>query len=1185
NMSTDNCSIDTMVLDKMTFNCTNIGTNTITLTVTDVNGNSASGTAVVTVEDKINPIVLTKNITVQLDATGNATITPAAIDNVSSDNCGIATFDLDIKTFDCSNIGPNTVTLTVTDVNGNAASETAVVTVEDNINPIVLTKNITVQLDATGNATITPAEIDNVSSDNCAISSIDLDIKTFDCSNIGPNTVRLTVTDVNGNAATETAVVTIEDNINPIVLTKNITVQLDATGNATITPAAIDNVSSDNCGIATMDLNIKTFNCSNIGPNTVTLTVTDVNGNAASETAVVTVEDKIDPTVLTKNITVQLDATGNATITPAEIDNLSSDNCAILSIDLDIKTFDCSNIGPNTVTLTVTDVNGNTASETAVVTVEDNINPIVLTKNITVQLDATGNATITPAEIDNVSSDNCAISSIDLDIKTFDCSNIGPNTVTLTVTDVNGNAASETAVVTIEDKINPIVLTKNSTVQLDATGNATITPAEIDNVSSDNCGIATFDLDIKTFDCSNIGLNTVTLTVTDVNGNAATETAVVTIEDKIDPIVITQNITVQLNATGNATITPAAIDNVSSDNCGIATFDLDIKTFDCSNIGPNTITLTVTDVNGNAASETAVVTVEDNINPIVLTKNITVQLDATGNATITPAAIDNVSSDNCGIASMDLNIKTFNCSNIGPNTVTLTVTDVNGNTASETAVVTVEDKIDPTVLTKNITVQLDATGNATITPAEIDNLSTDNCRIDKLELDKTTFDCTNIGDNTVTLTVTDVNGNTATQTAVVTIEDKIKPTVITQNITVQLNASGTAVITSALIDNGSNDACTIDSIILDKTSFTCSDIGPNTVTLTVTDVNGNTASGVAVVTVEDKIKPTVITQDITISLSTIGTVSITANQIDNGSTDNCGIDKKELDKMIFDCTNIGINTVILTITDLNGNSEIGTAVVTILPVPEPIIPSLSQEFCSIDAPSIRDIDINDATNVKWFTDATSTQTLSLNASISNGIYYAATAYGNCYSNRIPVQISIKDAPAPTGNEIQYMCKEKETVITDLITNEQEVLWYTTATGGSPLSSTTILEDNNKYYASYIGSECESTKRLEVTVHVRYCDVSVNNGISANGDGKNDYFFVEGATTFPDNKLEIFNSWGGLVFEANRYGYNDNLFKGYGNKGVGSGAGLLPYGTYYYVFSFTNHDNKRITKKGFLHLNP
>ncbi|MDY8134625.1 HYR domain-containing protein [Aquimarina sp. 2201CG5-10] len=929
NGSSDACGIASLAIDINTFDCSNVGTNTVILTVTDTNGNSDTCTATVTVQDMVQPTVVCQDITVQLDATGNATITAAQIDNGSSDACGIASLALDTNTFDCGDVGTNTVTLTVTDTNGNSDTCTATVTVEDMVQPTVVCQDITVQLDATGNATITAAQINNGSSDACGIASLTLDTNTFDCSNVGANTVTLTVTDTNGNSDTCTATVTVEDNVNPTVVCQDITVQLDATGNATITTAQIDNGSTDACGIASLTLDNDTFDCSNVGANTVTLTVTDTNGNSDTCTATVTVEDMVQPTVVCQDITVQLDATGNATITTAQIDNGSSDACGITSLTLDNDTFDCSDVGTNTVTLTVTDTNGNSNTCTATVTVEDNVNPTVVCQDITVQLDATGNATITTAQIDNGSTDACGIASLTLDTDTFDCSNVGTNTVLLTVTDTNGNSDTCTATVTVEDNVNPTVVCQDITVQLDATGNAAITATQIDNGSSDACGIASLALDTNTFDCSNVGANTVTLTVTDTNGNSDTCTATVTVEDMVQPTVVCQDITVQLDATGNATITAAQIDNGSSDACGIASLTLDTNTFDCSDVGTNTVTLTVTDTNGNSDTCTATVTVEDMVQPTIVCQDITVQLDATGNAMITAAQIDNGSSDACGIASLAIDMDTFDCSNVGINTVTLTVTDTNGNTDSCTATVTVEDKVQPMIICQDITVQLDATGNATITAAQIDNGSTDACGIASLTLDTNTFDCSNIGVNTVILTVTDTNGNSDTCTATVTVEDNVNPTVVCQDITVQLDATGNATITAAQIDNGSSDACGIVSLTLDTDTFDCSDVGANTVTLTVTDTNGNSDTCTAIVTVEDMVQPTVVCQDITIQLDATGNATITPAQLDNGSSDVCGIASLALDTDTFDCSNVGTNTVTLTVTDTNGNSDTCMATVIV----------------------------------------------------------------------------------------------------------------------------------------------------------------------------------------------------------------------------------------------------------------
>jgi gliding motility-associated-like protein len=1181
NGSTDNCGIDTMVLDITAFDCTKLGDNIVTLTVTDVNGNIATGTATVTITDTILPIAATQNITVQLDTTGTVVITPAQVDNGSADNC-MFTLSLDKDSFDCTNIGANNVTLTVTDSSNNIHTATAIVTVEDSIDPAAVTQNITIPLDAAGNAVITTAQIDNGSSDNCTF-TLSLDKDSFNCSNLGVNTVILTATDASGNIGTATATVTIEDTINPIAIAQNIIVPLDAAGNAVITPAQINNGSTDNCVIGTMALDITSFDCTNVGVNTVILTITDTSGNIDTASAIVTVEDSMLPTVLTQNITVQLDATGNAVITPSQINNGSTDNCGIDTMVLDVTAFNCANVGTNTVTLTVTDVNGNTATGTATVTVEDVMVPTVITQNITVQLDATGNVVIIPAQINNGSTDNCAIDTMVLDVTAFNCTNIGVNTVTLTVTDVNGNSATGTATVTVEDTIIPTVITQDIVVQLDAAGTAVITPAQINNGSTDNCGIDTIVLDVTAFDCTDLGANTVILTVTDVNGNSANATAVVTVQDTILPVAIAQNITVNLDAvTGLITIIPAQIDNGSSDNCTFQ-LSLNVTDFDCNDIGANPVQLSVTDVAGNITTANAVVTVLDSTAPTVITQPFTIPLNPNGEILLVPAQVDGGSFDNCGIVTRSVTPNLFSCSDLGDHTVTLTVADNSGNSSSATAIVTVIDNIKPVVITQNITVPLGQNGTVTVTPQQVDNGSTDKCGIDSMSLDISTFDCTDIGAHNVVLTVTDVGGNSATANAVVTIVDTTGPVIASPPLTLFLDANGQAVLTVADVSNGITDNCGIQSIVLNKTAFTCVDLGTNKVTVVATDVNNNITQQQIAITIADVIVPVAIAQDITVALDTDGFVVITPDMINNGSTDNCAIDSMTLDITSFTCTNIGPNTVILTVKDKAGNTDTVTAIVTVLPVPVPVFTNLNQVFCAIDEPIIDDIAVN-SDHVVWYSDATTTKELSPSTILASGTYYAATRYKACYSTRVAITVTINDSPAPTGESVQYVCLEEKFTIASLATDQEEVVWYDTPTGGNPLSASTELENKKMYYASYVGKECESTKRFAVELIVRHCDVVIHNAVSANGDGRNDYFSIEGAETFTDNKLEIFNRWGAVVFETTRYGQNGNLFKGNANTGLASSGGLLPFGTYYYVFSFTNHDGNRITKTGYLHLN-
>ena len=693
--------------------------------------------------------------------------------------------------------GPGTFTSSSEDIN-NLLAGTYTLTVTDQTTPTPLTKTATftiVQEDseapvltAPGDKTISTnpglCTASNVSlgsatmSDNCGVSSIQNNAPTT--FPLGTTTVTWTASDAEGNTTTDIQLITVNDTEKPIVKTKPFTVTLDTNGNGTISTANIENGSSDNCGIATYSLSKSNFTCADVGENTVTLTVTDNSANSSSETATITVLENIAPTVITKNINVELDASGNATIAEDAVNNGSSDICGSLTFDTDVTSFTCLDVGENTVTLTVTDSNRNVASKTAIVTVQDNVAPTVVTKNISVQLDATGNATITEDAVNNGSSDSCGGLTFDTDVTSFTCSDVGENTVTLTVTDSNGKAASKTAIVTVQDNIAPTVVTKNITVQLDASGNAAISEDAVNNGSSDSCGGLTFDIDVTSFTCSDVGENTVTLTVTDSNGKAASKPAIVTVQDNVAPTVVTKNISVELDSTGKAIIAEDAVNNGSSDSCGGLTFDTDITTFDCNKVGENLVILTVTDTNGNSATGTATVTVLDNIAPGVATQNLTVELDASGNATITEDAVNGSTSDSCGGLTFDTDINTFNCTNVGANTVMLTVTDINGNSASGSAVVTVVDNEIPVISSVTpISVNTDAgLCNATINipePAVADNCGSPGAT--GTRSDGQTLNAPYpVGTTTITWSAKDVNNNLAvTLQQTVTVSDNEAP--------------------------------------------------------------------------------------------------------------------------------------------------------------------------------------------------------------------------------------------------------------------------------------------------------------------------------------------------------------------------------------------------------------------------
>ncbi|MEN9002811.1 MAG: HYR domain-containing protein, partial [Flavobacteriales bacterium] len=583
----------------------NSGANTVTLTATDAQGLTSTCTTTVTVLDTLAQVMVCQSVTVNLDASGNATITTSDVNNGSADNCSGVTLSLSQTTFTCADLGANMVTLTGTDAAGNTSTCMATVTVVDAINPIALCKPATIYLNSNGDARLVASDIDNGSTDNCSV-TVTITDSIFTCADAGANNVTLTATDADGNTSTCVAVVTVMDTIAPAANCKADTLYLNASGTANLTAAMINDASSDNCTF-TMSVSQSTFTCADMGVTTATLTATDASGNASTCTSAITVMDTIAPIMNCAPATVYLDAMGMATLTANQVDGGSTDNCGIVSMSVSRSSFTCADMGTRTVTLTGTDASGNTATCTTIVTVLDTVAPVVSCKSVTVALNAAGIATITTLDVDNGSADNCGIT-LSLSNNTFNCTNIGANTVTLTGTDASGNTASCTATVTVIDNMAPTAICQNITLNLDANGQATIVALDVDGGSFDNCAVSSLRIDKTDFDCSNLGRNQVTLTVTDLYGNVSSCTATVTVEDNVAPVVscpADKNRTIR-NTTCTYVVEDFLSETSNTDNCtanGTTTnqFPMPGEEVVVEN-GRVTITIITTDASMNADS-------------------------------------------------------------------------------------------------------------------------------------------------------------------------------------------------------------------------------------------------------------------------------------------------------------------------------------------------------------------------------------------------------------------------------------------------------------------------------------------------------------------------------------------------------------------------------------------------------
>ena len=381
------------------------------VTVTDANSVVTTANVNITEPTSLSISISVSDVACATDVTGglDATVTGGTPNYTYAWSNGVSTDDQ-------LGVGAGSYTLTATDGNGCIASQSATISVTDNTPPTVVTQDITVQLDASGSATITTGMINNGSTDDCAIDSYSLDITSFGCDDLGGNTVTLTVTDNNSNSSSATATVTVVDNIDPtITAPAAVTVNVDAGTCAT----ALTNVTlgtpttADNCSVASTSNNAPAS--FPLGNTTVTWTVTDGSGNTATAAQVVTVVDNIDPTITAPAaVTVNVDAGTCATAlanvalgTPT-----TADNCSVASTTNNAPAS--FPLGNTTVTWTVTDGSGNTATATQVVTVVDNIDPtITAPAAVTVNVDA-GTCATALANValgTPTTADNCSVAS------------------------------------------------------------------------------------------------------------------------------------------------------------------------------------------------------------------------------------------------------------------------------------------------------------------------------------------------------------------------------------------------------------------------------------------------------------------------------------------------------------------------------------------------------------------------------------------------------------------------------------------------------------------------------------------------------------------------------------------------------------------------------------------------------
>ncbi len=297
------------------------------------------------------------------------------------------------------------------------------------------------------------------------------------------------------------------------------------------------------------------------------------------------------------------------------ISNLVDNVSDVENIRIEIAgTVDYAQVGVYPVSISVTDENENTYSQTFDVSVVDTTAPVItLNGDASVTLEVGSTYTELGATFfDNYDQNGDATVGGD----TVDTTTVGTYTITYDVTDVNGNAATQVSrTVNVVDTTAPVItLNGDASVTLEVGSTYT----ELGATFSDNYdqnGDATVGGD--TVDTTTVGTYTITYDVTDVNGNAATQVSrTVNVVDTTAPV-ITLNGDASVTLEVGSTYTElGATFSDNYDQNGDATVGGD--TVDTTTVGTYTITYDVTDVNGNAATQVSrTVNVVDTTAPVI----------------------------------------------------------------------------------------------------------------------------------------------------------------------------------------------------------------------------------------------------------------------------------------------------------------------------------------------------------------------------------------------------------------------------------------------------------------------------------------------------------------------------------------------------------------------------------------
>jgi gliding motility-associated-like protein/uncharacterized repeat protein (TIGR01451 family) len=172
-------------------------------------------------------------------------------------------------------------------------------------------------------------------------------------------------------------------------------------------------------------------------------------------------------------------------------------------------------------------------------------------------------------------------------------------------------------------------------------------------------------------------------------------------------------------------------------------------------------------------------------------------------------------------------------------------------------------------------------------------------------------------------------------------------------------------------------------------------------------------------------------------------------------------------------------------TGCESSTRLQVTVTVTSPSPTPTTNNAIQNFCSSNAPTVANIQVNEA-NVIWYSTATGGGAIPATTALATGTYYGVVSSAVACENpvRLAVAVSVNTPGIiTTPKTAQTFCLSAAPTLANILVNEANVVWYTAAAGGTPLAANTPLTAAT-YYAGALNNTtngCDSATRLGITV--------------------------------------------------------------------------------------------------------